>query len=134
MTKRGRIRTGSTLAGSGLAALLLAGTATAQQADAPPRAAKRPHQVASPNGTRTDDYYWLRDDTRKNPEMLGYLAAENAWADARLATLTPLKTRLYDETVAHIKQDDSSVPYLKHGYWYGSRYQTGADYPIVERR
>ncbi len=126
------------LAGTALAALLItgliAGAASAQQADAPPRAAKRPHQVASPNGTRSDDYYWLRDDTRKDPAMLGYLAAENAWADARLAALTPLKTRLYDETVAHIKQDDSSVPYRKHGYWYGSRYQTGADYPIVERR
>jgi oligopeptidase B len=115
-------------------AMLLSGTALAQTADAPPRPARKPHQVPSPNGARADDYYWLRDDTRKNPEMLAYLAAENAYADARLAPLKPLQTRLYDETVAHIKQDDASVPHRKHGYWYGTRYQTGGDYPIVERR
>ncbi|MET0363506.1 MAG: S9 family peptidase, partial [Sphingobium sp.] len=114
-------------------ALLMSGAAIAQNPQ-PPRPAKRPFQVTSPNGPREDDYYWLRDDTRKNPEMLAYLAAENAYADALLSSLKPLQTRLYDETVAHIKQDDSSVPYRKNGYYYGSRYQTGADYPIIERR
>ncbi|WP_442679065.1 S9 family peptidase [Sphingomonas sp. ASY06-1R] len=114
-------------------ALLMSGAAIAQNPQ-PPRPAKRPFQVTSPNGPREDDYYWLRDDTRKNPEMLAYLAAENAYADALLSSLKPLQTRLYEETVAHIKQDDSSVPYRKNGYYYGSRYQTGADYPIIERR
>ncbi|WP_343527034.1 S9 family peptidase [Sphingomonas sp.] len=100
----------------------------------PPVAAKKPYQVPSPNGAREDDYYWLRDDTRKNPEMLAYLKAENAYADAQLAALKPLQAKLYDETVAHIKQDDSSVPYRKNGYWYSSRFVTGADYPLIERR
>jgi len=104
------------------------------RAPAPPRAAKKPFQVTSPNGAREDEYYWLRDDSRKNPEMLAYLNAENAYADARLAPLKPLQAMLYQETVAHIKQDDSSVPYRKNGYWYSSRYVTGADYPLIERR
>lgn len=99
-----------------------------------PVAAKKPHQVPSPNGTREDDYYWLRDDSRKQPEMLAYLNAENGYADARLAALKPLQTKLYDEAVGHIKQDDSSVPYRKDGYWYSSRFATGADYPVIERR
>ncbi|WP_240320762.1 S9 family peptidase [Sphingomonas crusticola] len=115
------------------AVLLLSSGAVAQ--DVPvPRVAKKPFQVTSPNGPREDDYYWLRDDTRKNPEMLAYLAAENAYADAQLAKLKPLQATLYQETVAHIKQDDSSVPYLDNGYYYASRYETGADYPIFERR
>lgn len=99
-----------------------------------PVAAKKPYQVTSPNGTRADEYYWLRDDSRKRPDMLAYLAAENAYADAQLAALKPLQTKLYEEAVAHIKQDDSSVPFLKNGYWYGSRFATGADYPVIERR
>jgi oligopeptidase B len=113
------------------AALLASGAAG--QAVQVPRVAKKPFQVTSPNGPRQDDY-WLRDDTRKNPEMLAYLAAENAYADAQLAALKPLQDTLYRETVAHIKQDDSSVPYAKNGYYYASRYETGADYPIIERR
>jgi oligopeptidase B len=116
------------------AALALATGAMAQQAPIPPRAAKKPFQVTSPNGNRSDDYYWLRDDTRKNPEMLAYLKAENDYADAQLASLKPLQDKLYAETVSHIKQDDSSVPYRKNGYWYQTRFDTGADYPVIERR
>lgn len=120
--------------------MLLAGVAftvaasAAAQMPAPPRPAKKPHQVTSPNGTRTDEYYWLRDDTRKNPEMLAYLNAENGYTDAALASLKPLQDRLYQETVSHIKQDDSSVRYRKNGYWYQTRFETGANYPIIERR
>jgi oligopeptidase B len=120
--------------------MLLAGVAftvaasAAAQMPAPPQPAKKPHQVTSPNGTRTDEYYWLRDDTRKNPEMLAYLNAENGYTDAALASLKPLQDRLYQETVSHIKQDDSSVPYRKNGYWYQTRFETGANYPIIERR
>ncbi|MES3081939.1 S9 family peptidase [Sphingomonas faeni] len=116
-----------------LAGAALVSTAAAAQVQ-PPRVAKKPFQVTSPNGAREDHYYWLRDDTRKNPEMLDYLAAENAYADAQLASLKPLQAKLYEETVSRIKQDDSSVPYAKNGYYYGSRFQTGANYPILERR
>ena len=113
---------------------LVVSTNVAAQTTTPPRAAKKPFQVTSPNGPRADDYYWLRDDTRKNPEMLAYLKAENDYADASLAALKPLADTLYKETVSHIKQDDSTVPYRKNGYWYQTRFETGADYPIIERR
>ncbi|HSX56649.1 MAG TPA: hypothetical protein VLG14_15190, partial [Sphingomonas sp.] len=44
-----------------------AAPALAQDAPKPPVAAKKPHQVKAPFGaTREDEYYWLRDDTRKN--------------------------------------------------------------------
>ena len=116
--------------GTGLA---LASGASAQTAQ-PPRAQKRPYQVTSANGNRADDYYWLRDDKRQNPDMLAYLRAENAYADAQLAPLKPLEAKLYAETVAHIKQDDDSVPYRENGYWYQTTWATGADYPQVIRR
>ena len=61
---------------------------------------KKPHVVKAPFGAeRQDEYYWLRDDTRKNPAMLGYLNAENAYADAVLAPLKPVQDKLYDEIV-----------------------------------
>ncbi|OWK29593.1 S9 family peptidase [Sphingomonas mucosissima] len=115
-------------------AIAVSSGALAQGAPTPPRAAKKPHEVTAPGGIRSDEYYWLRDDTRKNPEMLAYLNAENAYADAQLAALKPLQETLYQETVSHIKQDDSSVPYRKNGYWYQTRFNTGADYPVIERR
>ena len=120
------------LTGLGMAAL---STAQAQSVATPPVAARKPHEVKAPFGAvRQDPYYWLRDDTRKNPEMLAYLAAENAYADSVLAPTRPLKEELFKEIVGRIKQDDSSVPYSKKGYYYYSRFETGGDYPIIARR
>ena len=102
---------------------------------APPVAARHPHEVKTPFGAvRQDEYYWLRDDTRKNPDMLAYLAAENAYADAQLASSKALNETLYKEITGRIKQDDASVPYRLRGYWYYSRFETGKDYAIVARR
>ena len=86
--------------------------AAAQPAPTPPIAAQKPHTVKGPVD-RNDPYYWLRDDTRKNAEMLGYLNAENAYADAVLAPTKALQDKLFNEIVGRIKQDDSSVPVSK---------------------
>ncbi|MBV8342873.1 MAG: S9 family peptidase, partial [Gammaproteobacteria bacterium] len=101
---------------------------------APPVAPKKPHQVPSPNGAREDDYYWLRDDTRRSPDVLGYLNAENAYRDAVMAPTRALQQRLYAEITARLKPDDSSVPVHEHGYWYYTRFEPGRDYPLYARR
>src|SRR5690606_16599366 len=99
-----------------------------------PVAQKRPFLVTAPHGAaRQDEYYWLRDDTRKDADMLAYLNAENAWTDQAMAPLATLRASLYDELVGRVKQDDASVPYLQDGYWYYTRYETGKEYPIHAR-
>jgi oligopeptidase B len=100
----------------------------------PPVAAIRPHAVMSPYGARIDPYYWLRDDERTNPEVLAYLAAENAYRERCMATSQPFENALYEEIVARLKQDDASVPYRKHGYWYNTRFEPGKEHPIFARR
>lgn len=102
---------------------------------APPVAAVKPYDVVAPHGaTRNDEYYWLRDDTRSNPEVLDYLKAENAYADTVMAPLKPLQDTLYAELIGRIKQDDSSVPYHYKDYWYYTRFEEGKDYPIHARK
>jgi oligopeptidase B len=100
----------------------------------PPIAPLHPHSVASPNGERLDPYYWLRDDERENPSVLNYLAAENAYRAGRMAPYKPLEDALYEEIVARLKQDDSTVPYQKNGYWHTVRYEPGKEHPIFTRR
>ncbi len=110
-------------------------TANAAPVLTPPDAEKRPHTVKAPFGaTRSDDYYWMRDDKREDKAMLAYLNAENAYTDQVMAPLKPLEDTLYKEIVARIKQDDSSVPARDRGYWYYTRFETGKDYPIQARR
>ena len=117
----------------GAAAAAISAVAQAQSAPVPPVAAQRPHMVKGPLD-RNDPYYWIRDDTRKNPEMLAYLAAENAYADAVLAPTKPLQNKLYSEFVGRIKQDDSTVPVRERGYYYYTRFETGQNYPVVARK
>jgi len=100
----------------------------------PPVAAVRPHIVASPHGERTDPYYWLRDDERTNPEVLAYLAAENTYRERCTAAGKPFENAIYEEIISRVKQDDSSVPYRMHGYWYHTRFAPGQEHPIFGRR
>jgi len=99
----------------------------------PPIAERKPHAVASPNGTRDDPYYWLRDDTRSNPEVIGYLKAENAYYEAKTEAYKDLTEALSKEIIGRLKQDDSSVPYKYKDYVYYSRFETGKEYAIQAR-
>src|SRR6476659_8357300 len=118
-----------------IAIALMTSNSMASDLPQPPDVAKKSHVVKAPHGAeRQDEYYWLRDDTRKNPEMLAYLNAENAYADAYMQRLKPVENRLYDEIVGRIKQDDSSVPFRHRGWWYYSRFEAGKDYPVHARR
>ena len=100
----------------------------------PPKAATLPHAVKSPHGTRQDPYYWLRDDERRDLKVLDYLKAENDYREGCMAPLRPLEDALYAEIIARLKQDDSTVPYRKNGFWYNTRFATGQEHPIFVRR
>ena len=100
----------------------------------PPVAAARPHKVASPNGTRIDEYYWLRDDTRQSKQVRDYLNAENAWRDTAMAHTAALQEQLYQELTGRLDPDESSVPEFSHGYWYYTRFEPGMEYPLYARR
>jgi oligopeptidase B len=84
------------------------------------------------NHERIDDYYWMKD--RENPELIGYLNAENDYTTATLKSTETDQKFLFEEMKSRIKEDDSSVPYLNNGYWYYSRYEKGKEYPIHCRK
>jgi oligopeptidase B len=109
-------------------------SSTETTAMAEPRAEKRPHEMSLHGTTRIDNYYWLRDDSRSDPDMLAYLEAENSYFDAAMKHTGKLQKTLYDEMVARLDPDESSVPYEKGGWWYYSRYEPGKDYAIHARR
>jgi oligopeptidase B len=101
---------------------------------APPVAALKPHDVVAEHGTRNDPYYWLRDDSRTNPEVLDYLRAENAYYEAMSARYRGLTERIAAELIARLEEDETSVPYRYKDYVYRTRYEPGKQYPIYERR
>ena len=114
--------------------LMITATTAAASGPTPPRAEQRPFTVISPFGKREDPWYWLRDDKRTDKDMLAYLEAENAYMAAVMAPQRAAQEKLYNEIIGRLKQDDSSVPQRKNGYWYYARYETGKQYPIYARR
>ena len=98
----------------------------------PPSPSKRIHEIAHHGDVRVDEYYWLRD--RENEEVMEYLRSENAYYQAMTAHTEEFKENLFLEMKGRIKEDDTSVPYKRNGYWYITRYQTGGEYPVYLRK
>lgn len=118
-----------------LGALLVAAPALAQHTPAaaqPPVAERRAHVDTLNGDVRRDDYFWLKN--KQDTAVLGYLKAENAYADAMTAGTAALRDTLYREMLARVKETDLSVPYQKDGYWYYTRTAQGKAYPIYCRR
>lgn len=100
----------------------------------PPKAKKVPHVMTQHGDTRCDNYYWLRDDQREDPEIIAWLQEENEYGDKLLEPQKALQAELLQEIVDRIPPRDQSVPYVKNGYRYQSRYEEGNEYAIYSRQ
>lgn len=97
-----------------------------------PAARVIPHELETHGHVRIDNYFWLRE--RENPEVVAYLEAENAYADAAMAHTIDLQETIFEEIKGRIRKDDSSVPHLYDGYLYYQRYEEEREYPIYCRK
>ena len=119
------------LATASLVSMLFSQTMNAQEPQ-PPVAERKQTKLEIHGHTRIDNYFWLRN--RDDEKVLDYLTAENEYLDAVMVETKPLETKLYQEIIARIKQDDSSVPYTENGYEYYIRYEEGQQYRLYCRR
>jgi oligopeptidase B len=94
--------------------------------------------------TRVDDYDWLRDPnwqaviddpSKVDPIIRAHIVAENDYTKSVLLDPTAdLRTTLFEELKAKIKQDDSSVSARDGAFAYATRFRQGGQYPIVYRK
>jgi oligopeptidase B len=97
----------------------------------PPIAAKQPKVLKIHGYELTDNYFWLRD--KKNPEVIKYLEAENAYTEADMGSSKEFQDNLYKEMLGKIKQTDLSLPNKIGNYWYYSKTAEGKQYPTYCR-
>lgn len=110
----------------------------------PPVAARRPHivpcgKVAGENRGENpmdpaielnDDYFWLRDDKREEPEVLDHLRAENAYTERVTEHLSSFRNALYDEMLGHVQEDYDEFPSpAPDGFEYWKRTVKGSAFP-----
>ena len=109
----------------------------------PPKAKKIPVKLEKHSDVRIDNYYWMKlSDEQKNADkpdsqtqdVLDYLNAENDFLNEKMEDTKEFQNYLFTEMKSRIKEDDSSVPYLKNGYYYETKYNKGTEYPIYVRK
>lgn len=105
-----------------------------EQSPKPPIAKKSPMTTQIHGYTVVDDYAWLKDKEKKNPDVLAYLKAEDDYANAMTKSTTGFQESLYKEMLARIKETDENAPYRKGDYFYYTRTEQGKQYPIFCRK
>jgi oligopeptidase B len=98
----------------------------------PPAAKRVPRPRTFHGDTVIDEYAWLAD--KEDPDTIGYLKAENAYAEAATAGLAPLRDRIFAEIKARTQESDLSVPARKGGWWRYARTVEGKQYAVHCRR
>src|SRR5580698_7383830 len=107
-------------------------TSTQPSAVQPPTA-RRQETVTTLHGHQlADDYAWLRE--KDSPDVIAFLEQENAYTHAVMKPTEELQAKLYAEMVGHIKETDISVPFRDGDYFYYSRTEQGAQYPVYCRK
>jgi len=81
-----------------------------------------------------DPYYWMRDDDRKDPEVISYLEAENKYTEYSMQHTTGLQDELYKAMLSNLKEDDQRVPYRRGEFFYYTRNAVGQSYSIHCRK
>lgn len=116
-----------------LSALIITSCTNNKQKNMIPPVAKKIRKELKIHGdTRIDNYYWMNE--RDNPEVISYLKAENEYTDAVMKHTEPFQKKLYQEIIGRIKKTDESVPYKDNGYFYYSRTEGKAEYPLICRK
>ena len=100
----------------------------------PPKAKRIPHVMTLHDDTRVDNYYWLRDDTRSQPDVLDYLRCENDYGREVMGAHRALQDRVLKEILDRIPPREVSAPYVKNGYRYRQIYEPGCEYAIYQRQ
>ncbi|WP_372770598.1 S9 family peptidase [Pseudoalteromonas sp.] len=98
-----------------------------------PIAKKVPYEMSAHGHSRIDNYYWMRDDKRQDPEILAHLEAENNYTEQQLKHTKSLQSQLFDEIKGRIVKDDQSVPIKKGDFFYGSEVSGDNEYRIYTR-
>ncbi|XP_008221098.1 PREDICTED: protease 2-like [Prunus mume] len=94
----------------------------------PPMAKKVEHKMEMFGDVRVDNYYWLRNDSRSNPDVLSYLQQENAYTQFLMSGTKKFEDELYAEMRGRIKEDDISAPERQGPYYYYQRTLKGKEY------
>ncbi len=94
-----------------------------------PNPKKIPHELIQHNDIRIDNYYWLRDDSRSNKEVLAYLESENTYANKWFRSKYDHKKEIVNELKEQLPDEEVSFPINNNGYLYYEKFNKDDQLP-----
>ena len=99
----------------------------------PPKPKKIPFKLEAHGDIRIDDYYWMRDDTRSDPELISYLESENDyfqnWRDSNI----DYESSIYKELKSMIPDEEETLRVKDGSFYYYSRIKASEEYSTYYR-
>ncbi|MDC2973319.1 S9 family peptidase [SAR86 cluster bacterium] len=99
----------------------------------PPKPKKIPKILEAHGDKRFDDYYWLRDDTRQNKEIISYLEEENTYAETWFSEGKDYRKEVFEELVSFIPEEETSLKIKKNDFYYFSKIKSNEQHPVYYR-
>jgi len=99
----------------------------------PPKPKKISKILEAHGDKRSDDYYWLRDDTRQNKEIISYLEEENTYAETWFSEGKDYRKEVFEELVSFIPEEETSLKIKKNGFYYFSKIKSNEQHPVYYR-
>ena len=100
----------------------------------PPFAKKIPYETSIHDTVLVDNYHWMKDKTRTDPEVIQHIEKENAYTDSVLYHTVDLQEQLFQEIVGRIQETDMTVPVRIDSFYYYWKDIEGEEYSLYCRK
>ena len=95
---------------------------------------KIPYLLEAHNDKRIDNYYWMRDDSRDDPEVIEYLENENKLADLWFDSNYDYQSEIVDELINQVPDKETTFPVSNNSYTYYQKINKDDQLPRYYRK
>ena len=99
----------------------------------PPKPKKIPYELEAHGDKRIDNYYWMRDDSRSDPELIAYLESENEYFEKWRNSRLNYQGEIFKELKSMIPSEEETLRVKDGNYSYYSRIKSDQQYPTYFR-
>ena len=115
-----------------LSTIILSGCIS-MTSNTPPNPKKIPYELKAHGDIRIDNYYWMRDDSRSDQELISYLESENEyfkkWRDEHI----DYQSEIFNELKKMIPSEEETLRVKDGSYFYYSRIKADQQYSTYFR-
>jgi len=99
----------------------------------PPNPKKIPYELEAHGDVRIDNYYWMRDDSRSDPELISYLESENEYFKNWRESKVDYQSEIFTELKSMIPAEEETLRVKDGNFYYYSRIKADQEYSTYYR-